>query len=99
MNRVYYLLALCFGAALFLLPELALAAGGKADALVVVADTRRVTSPFTVWILDTYNTNPFMLGIWCAVFVTFLGVTLGLSTDFLMKRSGLDLTSRKIVEH
>lgn len=99
MKRVYYLLALCFGAALFLVPELALAAGGKASALVVVADTRRVTSPFTIWILDTYNTNPFMLGIYCAVFVTVLGVSLGLFTDFLMKRTGLDLSSRKIVEH
>jgi hypothetical protein len=99
MNRLSYVLALFFGAALFLVPELALAAGDKADALIVVADTRRVTSPFTIWILDTYNTNPFVLGIYCAVFVTILGVTLGLSTDFIMKRTGLDLTSRKIVEH
>lgn len=99
MNRVYYLLALCIGAALFLVPELALAAGGKASALVVVADTRRVSSPFTKWILDTYNTNPFMLGVWCTVFTSALGATLGLTTDLLMRQTGLDLTSRKIVEH
>jgi hypothetical protein len=99
MKRVHNLLALLFGAVLFLVPELALAAGGKASALVVVADTRRVTSPFTIWILNTYNTDPFMLGIYCAVFVTILGVSLGLTTDFIMKRTGLDLTSRKIVEH
>ena len=77
MKRVYYLLVLCFGAVLFLVPELALAAGGPAAPLVVVADTRRVTSPFTIWILDTYNTNPFMLGIYCAAFVTILGVYAG----------------------
>jgi hypothetical protein len=99
MNRLSYLLALFFGAALLLLPDLALAAGDKAEALIVVADTRRVTSSFTIWILDTYNTNPFMLGIWCTVFTSLLGGTLGFVTDFLMKRTGLDLTSRKIVEH
>jgi hypothetical protein len=99
MTRAYYLLALFCGAALFLLPDLVLAAGPKAEALIVVADTRRVSSPFTLWILDTYNTNPFMLGIWCSVFTTCLGVTLGLITDVLMRHTGLDLTSRKIVEH
>jgi hypothetical protein len=99
MSRPYYLLVLLGSAVLFLLPDLALAAGGKAEALIVVADTRRVSSPFTVWVLNTYNTDPFMLGVWCTVFTTALGATLGFTTDFLMKRTGLDLTSRKIVEH
>ena len=99
MKKLYYLLALCFGAVLFLFPELVLAGGPKASALVVVADTRRVSSPFTIWILDTYNTNPMLLGLYCALFVAILGCTLGFIADFIMKRTGLDLTSRKIVEH
>lgn len=99
MSRTCYLLALVCGAVLLLLPDLAMAAGPKAEALIVVADTRRVSSPFTLWILDTYNSDPFMLGIWCSVFTTGLGVTLGLITDQLMRHTGLDLTSRKIIEH
>ncbi len=99
MKKLYYLLALCCGAALFLLPDLVMAGGPKAQALIVVADTRRVSSPFTLWILNTYNTDPFMIGVLCAVFVAILGSTLGFIADFIMKHTGLDLTSRKIVEH
>ena len=99
MSRPYYLLALVCGAVLLLLPDLVLAAGPKAEALIVVADTRRVSWPFTVWVLNTYNTDPFMLGVWCSVFTAGLGVTFGLTTDFLMKHTGIDLTHRTIVEH
>ena len=35
----------------------------------------------------------------CTVFTAFLGVSLGFITDRIMKHTGLDLTSRKIVEH
>jgi hypothetical protein len=49
--------------------------------------------------VDVYNTNPFMFGIYCIILTAALGGGLGLITDFFMKRTGIDLTSRKIVEH
>jgi hypothetical protein len=49
--------------------------------------------------VDVYNTNPFMFGTWCVIITGILGCGLGVITDFIMKRTGIDLTSRKIVEH
>jgi hypothetical protein len=86
--------------AYLLVPELVLAAGGGGEGmLIVVADTRRVQSAYTIFFLDLYNTWPLGFGILCVVITAGLGGGLGLFTDFLMKRTGLDLTSRKIVEH
>ena len=99
MRKIYCRLAALFAAAYCLLPDLAMAGGEKAEALIVVADTRRVTSPTTIFFLNLYNSDPFMFGIWCTIITLAMGVTLGFTTDFLMKRTGLDLTSRKLVEH
>ncbi len=82
-----------------ILPDLILAAGEKADRLVVVADSRRVTWSVSKFFVDVYNTNPIMFGIYCIILTAALGGILGLITDFIMKRTGIDLTSRKIVEH
>jgi hypothetical protein len=83
-----------------LVPELVLAAGGgKVEMLVVVADTRMVQSPITTFFLDVYNTNPTLFGVLCVVLTAVFGCTLGFAADFIMGRTGLDLTSRKLVEH
>lgn len=99
MRKLYYKLAGFLAAAAVLFPEIALAAGGKAEMLVVVADTRRVSWGPTKWFLDLYNTDPTMFGVVCVVITAALGCSLGLITDAFMKRTGIDLTSRKIVEH
>ncbi len=99
MTRYWYLLPAALAAACLLTPELVLAAGEKAEALIVVADSRRVSWSVSRFLLDEYNTNPFMFGVWCVIITAILGGGLGFITDLIMKRTGIDLTSRKIVEH
>lgn len=82
-----------------LLPDIVQAAGGPAEMLVVVADSRRVQGTIVRYFVDSYNTNPLWFGIECTIITATMGVTFGLATDFVMKRIGIDLTSRKIVEH
>ncbi|MFH1117442.1 MAG: DVU0150 family protein [Pseudomonadota bacterium] len=92
-------LLLFAGLAALLLPELLWAAEGGAEMLVVVADTRQVSSGVNLYLLDLYNTNPMGFGLLCVIVTTVLGCGLGIITDFVMKRTGIDLKSRKIVEH
>jgi hypothetical protein len=99
MVRIFSRLLAFMASAYLLLPDLILAAGDKADMLVVVADSRRVTWSVSKFFVDAYNTNPFVFGIYCVILTAILGGVLGLLTDLIMKRTGIDLTSRKIVEH
>ena len=99
MTLICSRLLLFLASAYLLLPDLILAAGEKADMLVVVADSRRVHWIVSRFFVDVYNTNPLMFGVYCIILTAFLGGTLGFITDFIMKRTGIDLTSRKIVEH
>ena len=93
-NRV-----LCFVGGIGLcLPHLAWAAGEKATNLVVVADTRRVSGVLK-YIADIYNTDPWLFAVWAVVITALWGAILGFLMDFIMERSGLDLKSRKILEH
>lgn len=82
-----------------LVPAAVWAAGDKATALIVVADTRRVTSTIERYFADAYNTDPVMFAVYAVVLTAVYGVFLGVFMDFLMARTGLDLTSRSIVEH
>lgn len=82
-----------------ILPDIVQAAGGPAEMLVVVADSRRVNGEIARYFVDSYNTNPMWFGIECTLITAAMGVTFGLATDFVMKRVGIDLTSRKIIEH
>jgi ABC-type Fe3+ transport system permease subunit len=81
-----------------LLPSWALAGGEKAANIVVVADTRRVTG-FLKYLSNLYNTDVWMFAIWAVVLTVVVGCTLGFLMDFIMERTGLDLRSRKIIEH
>ena len=85
-------------AVLSMLPGLALAAGGKAADLVVVADTRML-SGWNLYFATLYNEDMWLFATWAVVLTTAMGMGLGLIMDFIMKRTGIDLTSRKIVEH
>ncbi|EPR41595.1 hypothetical protein dsx2_3114 [Desulfovibrio sp. X2] len=98
MRRLSRILSLCVPIVL-MLPALALAAGGPASELVVVADTRVLGPGMLRYLADLYNTNPTLFAVWATVLTACYGCFLGLITDFLMKRTGIDLKSRKIVEH
>ncbi|HMK34872.1 MAG TPA: DVU0150 family protein [Desulfomonilaceae bacterium] len=99
MSAIRYLITALSAFGVFLLPSVAMAAGEKADMLIHVADTRVVQSEITIFFLNSYNTDPFMFGVWCTLITLAMGLTLGLTTDFIMKRTGIDLTKRTIVEH
>ncbi len=75
------------------------AAGEKAAELVVVADTRVLTSGVMRYFADLYNTNITMFAVWAVVLTAVYGCFLGVLMDKLMGLTGLDLKSRKIVEH
>lgn len=98
MKPVYYFFAAFIAVVCLVVPDAVLAAGQSADLLVVVADDRGAGIFAKFWI-DQYNTSPYMFGFWCTIFVAGLGVVLGFIADQLMKLTGLDLTSRDIVEH
>jgi len=90
---------LCFCAGICLcIPNMARASGEAAANLVVVADTRRVTGVLK-YIANIYNTDPWLFAVWAVVITAVWGGILGFLMDFLMERSGLDLKSRKIIEH
>ncbi len=80
------------------LPGLALAAGEKAVDLVVVADTRML-SGWNAYFATLYNEDMVLFAVWAVVLTTAMGMGLGILMDFIMKRTGIDLTSRKLVEH
>ena len=87
-----------------ILPGVALAGGDKASELIVVADTRVLSdtgyyTAFMKYMADAYNSNILVFAIWCTVLTAVYGALLGFLMDFLMARTGLDLKSRKILEH
>jgi len=94
--------SLCFAAAALVclaLPGLALAAGGSATDLVVVADTRVLHSGIMKYFADLYNFNIWLFAVWATVLTAVYGCFLGVLMDIIMSRTGIDLKSRKIVEH
>ena len=75
-----------------------LAAGGKAEAIVFVADTRRY-SGWLAWWTNLYNENLFWFTVITVLVIPAVGATLALLTDFLMARLGINLKSRVLAEH
>ena len=91
--RVFPFLTMVF----LLIPEPVWAAGKKAKLLVHVADTREL-SGVLFYFSNMYNENLLMFGLWTVVVITALGSGFGFMMDFLMSRTGLDLTSRELRE-
>lgn len=88
MKRIYYMIAILFGLAYLIAPPAAMA----------MTNGPHPGGWFNQFWVHQYNTDLFMFGLWCTVFVTVWGVLLGLVTDQAMKLTGLDLTSRETVE-
>lgn len=98
MRKTWKKIALLTGV-LTLLPQLVLAGGGSATELVVVADTRVIQNSVMHYFADLYNSNIVLFAVWAAVLTAAYGCILGVVMDKLMGMTGLDLKSRKIVEH
>lgn len=98
MNRSLQRFILLVATGIICMPSWVWAAGEKATNIVVVADTRRVTG-ILKYFSDLYNTNVVMSAVWAVVLTVAIGCVLGFLMDFIMERTGLDLHSRKIIEH
>ncbi len=75
------------------------AGGGEVKEIVVVADTRVIKNGVLKYFADIYNSNILVFAIWCVVLTAVYGVILGFLMDWVMSWTGLDLKSRKILEH
>jgi ABC-type Fe3+ transport system permease subunit len=75
------------------------AGGESASDLVVVADTRVISGNIMRYFANLYNTQTVLFAVWAAVLTAVFGCLLGIIMDFIMSRTGLDLRSRKIIEH
>jgi hypothetical protein len=99
MRTIFFGMMVFLAMAYLLIPDWVFAAGAGGTELIVVADTRRVSWGAEKYLLDVYNTNLTLFGVLCLLLTLFWGMFLGFFTDFLMKRTGLDLESRTLVEH
>lgn len=80
------------------LPEMAMAAGGKAAPIVIVADTRKFTG-WEAWFTNLYNESHVYFTLLTVASIPIIGVILGLLADVVMARIGIDLKSRELAEH
>lgn len=86
------LAALCVGA------KAALAAGGGGEAIVIVADSRKLTG-IMAWWANLYNESHLWFTLLTIVLIPVIGVIFGLLADLVMHFVGIDLSSRDLAEH
>jgi hypothetical protein len=79
-------------------PGLLWAAGEKAAAIVIVADTRKL-SGIMGWWGNLYNESHVYFMLLTVVLIPIIGVLFGLIADFVMAYIGIDLKSRELAEH
>jgi hypothetical protein len=84
--------------ALALIPQLALAAGEKAAALVIVADTRKLTG-WQAWWANLYNESHLYFTLITVILIPIIGLIFGTLADLIMGHIGIDLKSRELAEH
>lgn len=82
----------------FFWPSLLWAAGEKAEAIVIVADTRKL-SGMMAWWGNLYNESHVYFMLLTVVLIPIIGVLFGLIADFVMATIGIDLKSRELAEH
>jgi hypothetical protein len=79
-------------------PGLLLAAGEKAAAIVIVADTRGLTGLMKFW-GSLYNDSHAWFAALTVVLIPIIGVAFGVLADIVMSHIGIDLKSRELAEH
>ena len=79
-------------------PGILWAGGEKATAIVIVADTRKLTG-LMAWWGNLYNESHFYFMLLTIVLIPVIGVLFGLIADFFMDHIGIDLRSRELAEH
>ncbi|MGC8719560.1 MAG: DVU0150 family protein [Thermodesulforhabdaceae bacterium] len=99
MKRIWLAVASIIGTAMFMLPSIALAAGGgKVANVVIVADPRKVHG-LLAWWANLYNESHVYFTIVTIIIVPLVGVIFGLLADVVMSAIGIDLKSRELAEH
>ena len=88
-----FVLMLCM-----LLPEAVLAAGEKADLVVIVADTRGLTGILKAW-GTLYNESHLYFFLLTIVLIPVIGLVFGTVADIVMRTIGIDLEHRELSEH
>lgn len=81
-----------------LLPEWALAAAEKAQLVVIVSDTRKL-SGIMAWWGNLYNESHLWFMVLTVVLIPLIGVIFGTIADIVMSHIGIDLKSRELAEH
>jgi hypothetical protein len=84
--------------ALWLTAQTALAAGGGADLIVIVADSRKL-SGIMAWWANLYNESHMYFTLLTIVLIPVIGVIFGVVADIVMHFIGIDLKSRDLAEH
>ena len=85
-------------AAILLLPGLALAAGGGAAPIALVADTRKLDG-MMLWWANIYNDSHMDFTILTCIMIPVVGCVLGWASDLVMHWIGIDLKNRELAEH
>ena len=83
---------------LWLTAQTALAAGGGGEAIVIVADSRKL-SGIMAWWANLYNESHLYFTLLTIVLIPVIGVLFGVLADFIMHFVGIDLKSRDLAEH
>ncbi len=98
MKRLWTKISGLFLMMCIILPEIALAAGEKAEAVVIVSDTRRL-SGLLKWWGDLYNESHLYFALLTVVLIPVIGLIFGVIADIIMHTIGIDLESRDLAEH
>ena len=99
MKKMRKLMTWLAGCALMLaaMPGLALAAGGKASSVVIVADTRKLDG-ILYWWAEMYNESHLFFAILTMLIIPIVGCILGWLADIVMTHIGIDLKHRELAE-
>ena len=81
-----------------MMPEIVLAAGEKAQLVVIVSDTRKLTGIMGWW-GSLYNESHMYFALLTVVLIPIIGVIFGTVADIVMSFIGLDLKHRELAEH
>jgi hypothetical protein len=84
--------------AFLLTAQVALAAGGGGEPIVLVADSRKLTGVMAWW-ANLYNESHFYFTLLTIIVIPVVGVIFGVLADIAMHFVGIDLTSRDLAEH